>query len=265
MKISVGIVTYDNAAVIGRCLESLAASLDSDQNVELTVIDNGSSDDTLRIVREFVARAPRGIRARVNEASGNLGYGRAHNFAFEGVTTKYHVICNPDIIFRGNPLRTLAQYLDNHDDVGLLAPAVLNEDLTPQHLNKRLPTVLDLFLRRFLPAPLRSLFRQRLDHYEMRDVPYDAIVDVPFVSGAFLFCRSAALRRAGGFDPRYFLYFEDVDLSRAVRQAGFRTVCLPTASVVHLWGQAHRRSPSMVLTFVRNGIRYFNKWGWDLA
>lgn len=265
MKISVGIVTYDNAAVIGRCLESLAASLDSDQSVELTVVDNGSSDGTLRIVREFADRAPRGIRMRVNEASENLGYGRAHNLAFEGVTAKYHVICNPDIIFRGNPLRTLAEYLEGHDDVGLLAPAVLNEDLTPQHLNKRLPTVLDLFLRRFLPRPLRALFRKRLDHYEMRDVPYDAIVDVPFVSGAFLFCRSEALRRVGGFDPRYFLYFEDVDLSRAVRQAGFRTVCLPSASVVHLWGQAHRRSPFMVLTFVRNGIRYFNKWGWDLA
>lgn len=265
MTISMGIVTYDNAPVIGRCLESLVASLDAGQAVDLTVVDNGSSDDTLRIVREFAARSPRGLSVRIEEAPGNIGYGRGHNLAFDGARAKYHVICNPDIIFRGNPLRTLADYLDRNEDIGVLCPAVLNEDLTPQHLNKRLPTVLDLFLRRFLPRPLRALFRKRLDHYEMRDVPYDAIVDVPFVSGAFLFCRSEALRRAGGFDPRYFLYFEDVDLSRAVRQAGFRTVCLPAASVVHLWGQAHRRSPFMVLTFVRNGIRYFNKWGWDFA
>ena len=196
-------------------------------------------------------------------APGNLGFGRAHNLAFEGVTSKYHVICNPDIIFRGNPLRTLQDYLDQHDDVGLLSPIVLNEDLTPQHLNKRLPTVLDLFLRRFLPKAARPMFRARLDRYEMRDVPYDAIVDVPFVSGAFLFCRSEALRRVGGFDPRYFLYFEDVDLSRSVQQAGFRTMCLPTASVVHLWGRAQHKSPRLALSFLRSGVRYFSKWGWD--
>ena len=262
--ISISIVTFNNATVVGRCLDSLAASLDADQAVNLTVVDNGSSDDTLAVVRAFGERRPRGVELHVTIAPENLGYGRGHNLALHGVSSKYHVICNPDIIFRENPLRTLQDYLDRHDDVGLLCPKVLNEDLTPQHLNKRLPTVLDLFLRRFLPKAARSLFRARLDRYEMRDVPYDAIIDVPFVSGAFLFCRLEALRRVSGFDPRYFLYFEDVDLSRSVQQAGFRTVCLPTASVVHLWGRAHHTSPRLAFTFVRNGLRYFNKWGFDL-
>ena len=264
MTISISIVTYNNAAVIGRCLDSLAASLDADQDVKLTVVDNGSKDDTLSIIKAFGERKPRGIALALTIAPENLGYGRAHNLAFAGANSKYHVICNPDIIFRGNPLRTLNEYLDQHDDIGLLCPKVLNEDLTPQHLNKRLPTVLDLFLRRFLPGAARPLFRGRLDRYEMRDVPYDAIVDVPFVSGAFLFCRVEALRRAGGFDPRYFLYFEDVDLSRSVQRAGFRTVCLPQASVVHLWGRAHHKSPRLALAFAQSGIRYFRKWGFDL-
>ncbi len=262
--IGISVVTFNNAAVIGRCLDSLANSLDADQTVHLTVVDNGSSDDTLSIVRAFGERRPRGITLDLTVAPENLGYGRAHNLAFQDATSKYHVICNPDIIFKGNPLRTLEEYLDQHHDVGLLSPKVLNEDQTPQHLNKRLPTVLDLFLRRVLPTAARPLFRKRLDRYEMRDVPYDAIVDVPFVSGAFLFCRVEALRRVGGFDPGYFLYFEDVDLSRSVQQAGFRTVCLPRASVVHLWGRAHYKSPRMALAFVRSGIRYFRKWGWDL-
>ena len=262
--ISISIVTFNNAAVIGRCLDSLADSLDHDQAVSLAVVDNGSTDETLSMVRAFGERKPRGITLTVTLAPGNLGYGRGHNLAIQNAPSAYHVICNPDIIFRGNPLRTLKEHLDLHEDIGLLCPAVLNEDLTPQHLNKRLPTVLDLFLRRFLPRAARPLFRRRLDRYEMRDIPYDAIVDVPFVSGAFLFCRVEALKRVGGFDGRYFLYFEDVDLSRSVQQAGFRTVCLPQASVVHLWGRAHHKSPRMALTFAQSGIRYFRKWGWDL-
>lgn len=262
--ISVSIVTFNSGAVIGRCLDSLAASIDGDQAIDLTVVDNGSSDNTLSVVKAFSERSPKGLRLTLTLAPENVGYGRAHNLAFEAVTTKYHVICNPDIIFRGNTLRILQDYLDQHEDIGLLCPAVLNEDLTPQHLNKRLPTVFDLFLRRFLPKVATPLFRRRLDRYEMRDIVYDKIVDVPFVSGAFLFCRSAALRRVGGFDPRYFLYFEDVDLSRSVQGAGFRTVCLPNASVVHLWARAHHKNQRMALAFVQNGVRYFNKWGWDL-
>ncbi len=261
--ISISIVTFNNAAVIGRCLDSLATSLDPGQTIHLTVVDNGSSDDTMSIVRAFGDKAPRSIKLTLTQTPENLGYGRGHNLALQGPIRPYHVICNPDIIFRGNPLRVMADHLDHHPDIGVLCPAVLNEDLTPQHLNKRLPTVFDLFLRRFAPEALKRRFRQRLDRYEMRDVPYDATVDVPFVSGAFLFCRSEALRRVGGFDPRYFLYFEDVDLSRSIQRAGFRTVCLPTASVVHLWGRAHHKSPLLALTFAWNGIRYFRKWGWD--
>jgi len=262
--ISASIVTFNNGNVIGRCLDSLAASLEPGQTVNLTIVDNGSTDETLDIARGFARSAPPQLTVSLKQAPENLGFGRGHNLAFQDVSTKFHVICNPDIVFRGNPLKTLGEYLSQHADIGLLSPMVLNEDLTPQHLNKRLPTVLDLFLRRFLPGHFRPLFQRRLDHYEMRDVAYDQISDVPFVSGAFLFCRSEALRRVGGFDSRYFLYFEDVDLSRSVQKAGFRTVCLPTATVIHLWGRAHHRRLSLALAFIRNGIRYFQKWGWNL-
>jgi GT2 family glycosyltransferase len=260
---SVSIVTFNSGAVIGRCLASLAASLDPNQPVDVTVVDNGSTDDTLEVVTAFVPRIPSGMQLRLVRSPENLGYGRAHNLVIAGVTERHHVICNPDIIFRENTLKKLGEYLDEHPDVGIVCPAVLNEDLTPQHLNKRLPTVLDLFLRRFLPKVLTPIFRQRLDRYEMKDVGYEREVDVPFVSGAFLFCRAEALRRVGGFDPRYFLYFEDVDLSRSVQRAGFRTVFLPTTSVVHLWARAAHKSPRIALAFIRNGLRYFGKWGVD--
>ena len=262
--ISVSIVTYNNGAVIGRCLDSLALSLEPDREIALAVVDNGSSDDTFEVVAAFSKNPPKGLRVTLTRSAENLGYGRAHNLAMRGGTADYHVICNPDIIFRGNVLRTMQDFLEQNPRVGLLSPTVLNEDLTPQHLNKRLPTVFDLFLRRFLPRPLTPLFRRRLDRYEMKDVGYASIIDVPFVSGAFLFCRTEALRLAGGFDPRYFLYFEDVDLSRSVQKQGFRTVFLPTATVVHLWARAQHKDPALALIFVQSGIRYFRKWGWDL-
>ena len=85
-----------------------------------------------------------------------------------------------------------------------------------QGLNKRYPTLWDLFLRRFIPKRLQKIFRRRMDYYEMRDFGCSREYDVPFLSGAFMLCRSDLLKQLGGFDPRYFLHFEDADLCRRV-------------------------------------------------
>ncbi len=193
----------------------------------------------------------------------NAGYGRGHNKALEECSdSKYHVMINPDIIIAPSVIETLAAFMDENTDIGMVCPKVLNEDGTVQHLNKRRTTVYDLFLRRLLPDSLRSFFQKRLDYYEMKDVGYDSIYDVPFVTGAFMFCRTEILKEVGGFDPRYFMYFEDADLSRKFQEHNCRTVFCPYVSVTHLWERASHKSIKMGFVFIANGIRYFNKWGW---
>ena len=144
----------------------------------------------------------------------------------------------------------------------LMSPRMTFTDGRLQHSIRRHPTVLDLALRRLLPAALRGPFRARMDRYEMTDSGYDRPVDVPFCSGALMVCRTEALRQIGGFDDRYFLYFEDADLSRKLQVAGWRTVYNPETTVVHSWQRAAHTSLRMSFVFARNALRYFDKWGW---
>ncbi len=152
--------------------------------------------------------------------------------------------------------------MDRNPDIGITCPKVLNEDGSIQLLNKRYPTVYDLFIRRFLPQKLHGMFKNRLAWYETRDIGYETIHDVEFMSGCFMFCRTDVLKTLGGFDDRYFMYFEDCDLGQKFQKAGYRTVYFPDATVTHLWERASHKSLKMACVLIVNMFRYFNKWGW---
>lgn len=231
--------------------------LNTNLRVKLYAVDN-SPNPSLKSAFE-------GLPVIYLFSENNVGYGRAHNQVINNIgPCKYYLILNPDVFIPKGVIEELIKFMDAHPGVGMVCPKVLNEDGTIQYLNKRNPTVLDLFLRRFLPKQLKPIFRRRLDYYEMKDMGYDSIYDVPFISGAFMFCRASVLKEAGGFDPRYFLYFEDADLSRKIQEYGYRTVYYPYVSVNHSWERASHKSVRMALVLIANGIRYFNKWGWKL-
>ena len=111
---------------------------------------------------------------------------------------------------------------------------------------------------------LQRIFQKRMEWYENLHLGYDYEYEVPSVSGAFLFCRTNVLKKVGGFDKRYFMYFEDSDLGRQMRNLGYRTMYNPNAEVVHVWQRQNHSSLKMTIVFIRNGIRYFNKWGWKI-
>ena len=144
----------------------------------------------------------------------------------------------------------------------MVCPRILNEDGTDQYLNKRYPSVTDFFIRRFVPRPFQHWFRERLDRYEMRDVGYDQMCDVEAMTGAFMLCRTDVLKAVAGFDPRYFMYLEDFDLSRTFQCQGWRTVYCPEASVTHYWTRDSHRNVKMTWRFIVSMCRYFGKWGW---
>lgn len=253
---SASLVLYRNAPDIVR--EAATSFLRTDLDVRLYVVDN-SPTPVLQSVFE-------GLPVVYRFSGDNLGYGRGHNLAiFNAGPSRYHLIINPDIVIPEKSLEKLVQFMDARGDVGIVCPKFLNTDGTIQHLNKRDANVLDLALRRFLPAFLRPLARQRLDRYEMKDKGYDTAYEVPFMPGAFMLCRTETLKKAGGFDPRYFLYFEDADLARKVQGLGQKTLYYPGASVIHHWERAPHKSARMAFVLVMNGIRYFRKWGWKFA
>ena len=155
--------------------------------------------------------------------------------------------------------------LDLHPEVGLVAPAVTRPDGTPDYLCKRYPAVIDLLIRGFLPRAAQRPWRARLERYELRDRIDPAssapVRNVPLVSGCCMLVKRQPIDATGGFDPRFFLYFEDFDWS--VRLSRITQIAwLPSMRAVHHGGRAAHKGWKHVLMFVRSGIRFYNKHGW---
>ncbi len=223
---------------------------------EILLVDNSSTDGTA----EFVLQFPE-IQVTLNPKK--AGYGENHNLNLQKANGLYFVIMNSDMTVTPEVFVRLRDYMDKHTDVGIVSPKVLNTDGTPQGVIKRYPTLLDLFLRRFLPKPLQYLSQRRLDYYEMRDIGYESICDVLFLSGAFMFCQTNLLKSLGGFDPKYFLYFEDVDLCRRVQRT-HRTVYYPEVSVTHFWKRSAHNNWVYTYYCLKSPLRYFSRWGYQL-
>jgi len=250
---TVSLVVYNNPPeMLRKACESL---FQTSLTIRLYVVDNSPTPALQPLFAEFPAEYHR--------AEYNLGYGQGHNLALRNAEpARHHLIMNPDIIIHPGTLETLAARLDGNPDFGMVTPLIVNKDGSIQHLNKRYPAVFDLFARRFLPTAAAALFQDRLDRHEMKDQGYESSYDVECATGAFMYCRQEALAAVGSFDARYFMYFEDCDLSRKFQQRGWRTVFCPEASVTHLWERASYRDAKLTRIHIRSMFSYFNKWGW---
>ena len=236
----------------------------SPQTITVYLIDNSElSELSLADFEDYQQQAGQlGVELRLLHGHGNVGYGAAHNLIINNLDTGFHLMLNPDVVLDKLFLSEGVNYLIDHDDVALAVPMASHENGDRQFLCKRYPSVLTLFVRGFLPRNLHKLFSKRLARYEMRDLHDDQInEDIPIGSGCCMLSRSSMLKAVHGFDERYFLYFEDFDLSLRIRQQG-RIAYLPTMKIVHGGGYAARKGFSHVSMFVRSAIRFFATHGW---
>lgn len=246
------VVLYKNS------IEQLEAVADSFLNttlkIKLYIIDN-SPTDVLRTV----------INDRANAeyifSGSNLGYSKGHNLAMRKSldSCAYYVVSNPDISFHSGMLEKLFYFMETNNDVGLVVPKMLYPDGSIQYLCKLLPTPIDLIFRRFLP--FRKYVEQRNEKYELRFTDYDKIMNIPYLSGSFMFVRAEALKKVGFFDERIFMYLEDLDLSRRIHRR-YKTVYFPDAHVYHGYEKASYIDARLLRYHMRSAITYFNKWGW---
>jgi len=207
-----------------------------------------------------------GVELELIEGHGNVGYGRGHNLAIERTRSDYHLILNPDVEMSADTFPAAFAFLAVHPEVGLLAPSIRGDDGELQYLCRRFPTVIDLALRGFAPPAWRKLFARRLARYEMKDQigPDQIVFDPPIVSGCFMLFRTAVLHQISGFDPRYFLYFEDYDLSLRTGQVT-RIAYVPAVKIVHFGGGASRKGWQHIKMFAASAFKFYSRFGWRLA
>ena len=191
----------------------------------------------------------------------NLGYGAAHNIAIrESIydNIPFHLVINPDIILDAKELDRMLDFVSQNPLVGSLMPKVTYPNGQLQYLCKLLPTPLDVFGRRFLPS---AWIAQRNHRYEMRASGYDKIMNIPYLSGCFMLLRTEAVKQARLFDERFFMYPEDMDLTRRIHRH-YLTVYFPHTTIIHNHEKASYKSLKMLWIHMVNMCRYFNKWGW---
>jgi hypothetical protein len=266
------VVTYlPDIALLERAMRSLAVAIDEARSAGLVseasvyVVDNGPPA-ALPSVRGAAHAFPAAAgRVEVVHGHGNVGYGRANNLVLPRLASDFHLVMNPDVELAPDALLSALQALREHPELGLVAPDVRGADGERQYLCKRYPSVWVLFLRGFAPAALRRRFTRALDDYEMRDLSAEsAFAPVPLASGCFMLVRTPLFTRMGGFDPRFFMYFEDYDLSlRIGREASVAYV--PRARIVHHGGEASRKGFRHVAWFLRSAWRFFAIHGWKIA
>ena len=191
----------------------------------------------------------------------NLGYGKAHNVALRESAyykTDFHLVMNSDVRVKAEDIDAMHDWMVANPQVGQLMPKVVNPDGTQQYLAKRLPSPIDVFGRRFLPAKWMA---RRNKRYELRDRDLSRPINAPYLSGCFMFLRTKAAVEAGLFDEHYFMYPEDIDLTRSIHR-NYLTLYYPAWTIVHAHTQASYKDKHMLQIHIQNMCRYFNKYGW---
>ena len=225
-------------------------------NTEPGVRKPGMAQEKETLARQFGTR-----QVRYMAIPSNPGYGTAHNIALRESAyyrTELHLVMNSDIRVKAEDIDAMHDWMLEHPEVGQLMPRVLNTDGTQQYLAKRLPSPIDVFGRRFLPGWLMAR-RNRL--YELRDKDLTRPVNAPYLSGCFMLLRTSAAVEAGLFDERFFMYPEDIDLTRRIH-CNSLTLYHPQWTIVHAHAQASYKNKHMLRIHIQNMCRYFNKWGW---
>ena len=228
------------------------------------LIDNSNENpleiDSLNIDDERIKFL--NIELRLLQGQGNVGYGSAHNLVISKLTSQFHLLLNPDVVLEKEALITGISFLRKNQKVALASPYAEDGKGDKQYLCKRYPTVFTFLIRGVFPKFLKKIFTKRLANYEMHDLSErGSSVDIPITSGCFMLLRSKTLTEIGGFDERYFLYFEDFDLSLRLGKRG-QLAYLPAMRIQHKGGEAGSKGFKHFKMFARSGVRFFNTYGW---
>lgn len=249
--LSACLVLYHCGEELDRALSCLQAS---DLEVAVYLCDNSPEDPTAdRVQWSFP-----GIT--VLPQPGNVGFGRANNAVIPYLKSRYHLMMNPDVTFDPTLLSRMIAYMEEHPNIAVLTPRVLNTDGSEQFLPKKRIAVHYLLSGLFESAG--GIFRRWRQEFTMADTQVNHPVPVEFATGCFLLIRTEIFRQLQGFDPRFFLYQEDSDLSRRVLERKLGSIVYhPDMCITHRWARENTRTFRGRMRQIRSVCKYFLKWG----
>jgi GT2 family glycosyltransferase len=235
LDISFVIVSWNSAKYLVDCIDSIYKTV-CGPTFEVIVVDNGSSDGSPQVVRQ---KFP-GVRLVVS--SENLGFGKANNIGMVESKGRYICLANSDTVLLDGGAEKLFNFMEDHQDVGLAGPMVLNADRSQQASCRKIPSLWDYAVECF---GMNGLFKKGtfFGGQFIRHLPLGVASSVDILSGCFLFARRAAVDMVGMFDERFYIYSEDLDWSMRFHAAGWKVMFNPTSRVIHHGGVSSDLQP----------------------
>src|SRR5665213_1363586 len=188
------------------CVTALRKQTIADR-IEILVIDNHSDDESIGVIRN---RLSQWENVRIMESPQNRGYGRGNDIGMKRAAGRYILIINPDNELQSDALEKMVNAMEKGSDIGILAPKLVHEDGSVRDVARAFPSLMDVIVKR----TGSTLFPKRMDRYLQRNIDPTSERDVDWVVGACILLRRELIEKIGGFDPRFFLFFEDMDLCR---------------------------------------------------
>ncbi|MEI5991337.1 glycosyltransferase family 2 protein [Enterococcus crotali] len=254
-RITISIVTH-NSRHIFDVLDNLKTELGLTSNYDIHIFDNASQTQYIKQLESYDSFIT------LHTSAENKGFGYGHNQVLTKVNARYAVIFNPDVLITKEALDNVVQRMKEDEQLAAVCPKVLNSDGTTQYLVRQKLDVFDYMLR-FVPfQAVKKLFDKRLSYYECRDLPENQTTYIKMGSGCFMVIDIDKFNQIGGFDERFFMYFEDNDLCLRFGKAGYKILYTPFETVIHLYEKGAHKNKKLFKIFLQSMIKFFNKWGW---
>ncbi len=233
--VSIVIVNYNGETIIQACCDSIFAS-STERTLDVIVVDNASQDASHRILKTLGPR----LRVILNTVNGGFSAGNNQGIAMAKQPLLF--LLNNDTVLDPDTIETLASYVEDHPEVGMVAPQLLNRDRSLQ-----------------ITGSVLGKWRFKGHHP----------VSVPFLPGTALMMRTDLMRKIGGMDENFFFYNEDIDLSKRILKRKLNLVYLPTTKLIHIGGVATQtRRPASIVEGYRGGLylcrKHYPKWVFEM-
>jgi len=260
IDVSVIVVGYKNARLMRQTFKGIRRAAPA-VSYEILLSENDPDKATSRMAS---AEFP---EVGILDNGKNVGFGQAINKGIDAAQGRYILVFNPDIVVQPGAFEKLVRYLDEHPEVGIVGPRLRNPNGELQHSCYRFMEPKTILYRRL---PLIRCFRsvrRHLEEYALADWDHTSDREVDYLLGAAMLVRRDALQNVGGFDPNYFMYFEDQDLCRRFWKAGWKVVYHPEAELIHYYRREtadgnffQQLMHPLTRVQIKSAVYYFHKY-----
>tara|TARA_B100000886_G_scaffold333376_2_gene287344 strand:+ start:3877 stop:4698 length:822 start_codon:yes stop_codon:yes gene_type:complete len=269
MDIIFTLVLYNNSPEeIDPLISSINNLKKINKKIFLSVHDNGSKNN---LEKHLSSKLDSEITKIYHNSKYNVGFGKGHNCAYKKIKKFLNknnnpenllIVVNPDIFFEAKEISKMIRFIsdDKNNDVVCISPLIYNNSNKIQHSAKRNPTILSLLIGRLNFLEKINILQKYLTQNQNRELTGGGIFESSYLSGCFLLIKAKIFEKIKGFDERYFLHFEDADITRELSKYG-KCIHFPKAKINHLWQRGSHKSKKQTIYLIQSMIKYFNKWG----